>query len=330
MRFVLNSKISHLQRILMTLNGSIVNWVVQRNRNQAMSLTAKIMRQVVTIGFPILFTKMYYYANKQKANPWHGKKSCLTLSWDCDLLEDIQAIPEILDSLARYSIKCSFACIGKWIERNPDIHKRLLREGHEIVNHTYTHPSNPVFCPDRRFNELSIEEQQEEIVNCHHTCERVLNYKPIGFRAPHFIHTKYTDSILVRIGYQYTSSRLANKMLGYGKPLFVNNSLLEFPLSFYPGEPFSAFETWHFFRAPGVRVTDKTEDNFFEMFKLLMDIGIETNSYVNIYFDPIDVIGFRSFDRFLIYLTERKGDLWIAKYEELTKFIKSRKSSSSG
>lgn len=330
MRFALNFKISRLQKIFMRLNGSIVNWIVKQNRNHTMSFSTKIIRRVVTIGFPILFTKMYYFSNKQKGNPWAGKKSCLTLSWDCDLLEDIKAMPQILDSLAHHSIKSSFACIGKWIERNPDIHRRLLREGHEIVNHTYTHPSNPMFCPDRRFDELSIKEQEEEIVNCHYICEKVLNYKPIGFRAPHFVHTEYTNSILVKIGYQYTSSQLANKMLGYGKPFFVNNSLLEFPLSFYPGEPFSAFETWHFFRAPGTKVTDKTEDNFFKMFKLLVDIGIETNSYVNIYLDPIDVIKFKDFGRFLIYLTERKTDLWIAKYQELTKFIKSRKFSFSG
>ena len=43
------------------------------------------------------------------------------------------ALPQILDMLARYQIPASFACVGKWIEGFPEIHQRLVANGHEIT-----------------------------------------------------------------------------------------------------------------------------------------------------------------------------------------------------
>ena len=294
--------------------------MLQKIERTLLIMITKIMHKIISMEFPILFTKLYYNNNKQDKILWNGKRGCLTLSWDCDLLEDIKAMPQILDSLSQYLIKFSFSCVGKWIEKYPDIHKRLLSEGHEIINHSYTHPSNPVFCSDRRFDELSAKEQEEEIVKCHEICRALLDYEPIGFRTPHFTHSGHVDLILEAIGYRYSSSRISNKTPGIGRPFFIRDTLLEFPLSFYPKEPFTVFETWHLFRSQE-EISPEKEDDFFNMLKLLLNIGIKTHSYINIYLDPMDIAKFRDFRRFLIYLKERNDEIWIAKYEDLVKIL---------
>ncbi len=47
--------------------------------------------------------------------------------------------PEILDILAEYDARATFFLIGENAEKYPELLARILREGHEIGNHTYLH-----------------------------------------------------------------------------------------------------------------------------------------------------------------------------------------------
>jgi peptidoglycan/xylan/chitin deacetylase (PgdA/CDA1 family) len=48
--------------------------------------------------------------------------------------------PHILEALASAHLHVTFFLTGKWCEENPELAKRILDEGHEIGNHTYSHP----------------------------------------------------------------------------------------------------------------------------------------------------------------------------------------------
>ena len=48
---------------------------------------------------------------------------------------------EILDILKKYDIKATFFLIGQNAERYPNLVRRIWAEGHEIGNHSYTHPN---------------------------------------------------------------------------------------------------------------------------------------------------------------------------------------------
>lgn len=50
-----------------------------------------------------------------------------------------EATPWVLDELKKYKAKATFFCIGKNIDENPEIFKRIIKEGHIIGNHTYNH-----------------------------------------------------------------------------------------------------------------------------------------------------------------------------------------------
>jgi peptidoglycan/xylan/chitin deacetylase (PgdA/CDA1 family) len=60
----------------------------------------------------------------------------------------------ILDTLQQRGITVTFFLTGRWAEENPDLVRRIAEEGHEIGNHTYSHP---------RLTELEEEEIREEI-----------------------------------------------------------------------------------------------------------------------------------------------------------------------
>jgi cellulose synthase/poly-beta-1,6-N-acetylglucosamine synthase-like glycosyltransferase/spore germination protein YaaH/peptidoglycan/xylan/chitin deacetylase (PgdA/CDA1 family) len=48
---------------------------------------------------------------------------------------------QILDELKKLNVKATFFLIGENAERYPALTKRIWNEGHEIGNHTYTHPN---------------------------------------------------------------------------------------------------------------------------------------------------------------------------------------------
>jgi len=47
--------------------------------------------------------------------------------------------PKALDLLKKHNAKATFFCIGKQVEKHPEILKRILADGHSIGNHTYSH-----------------------------------------------------------------------------------------------------------------------------------------------------------------------------------------------
>src|SRR5580765_9103480 len=49
--------------------------------------------------------------------------------------------PKLLDLLAAHHIKATFFLIGQNVAENPEIVARETREGHEIANHSWSHPN---------------------------------------------------------------------------------------------------------------------------------------------------------------------------------------------
>ena len=45
----------------------------------------------------------------------------------------------VLDTLNQFNVKATFFCIGDNVKKNPDVFKRILKEGHHAANHTFNH-----------------------------------------------------------------------------------------------------------------------------------------------------------------------------------------------
>jgi peptidoglycan-N-acetylglucosamine deacetylase len=83
---------------------------------------------------------------------------------------------QVLDILARHGISATFFLCGKNVESYPGLARRIVREGHTIGNHTYSHPF--LFGRSRRFIAGEIDRAQEAI-------ERITGVRPTLFRPPY-------------------------------------------------------------------------------------------------------------------------------------------------
>lgn len=82
---------------------------------------------------------------------------------------------EILDILKANDLKATFFIIGQNAEQYPEIVQRIVDEGHEIGNHTFTHP---------HMRSTSKEKLREEIEKTEKILNDICSYKPVLFRPP--------------------------------------------------------------------------------------------------------------------------------------------------
>ncbi|HLA38765.1 MAG TPA: polysaccharide deacetylase family protein, partial [Candidatus Glassbacteria bacterium] len=178
-------------------------------------------------------------------SPFAGNR--LTLSFDVDYPVDAAALPEVCDLLALHGITASFAVIGRQVEDFPAEHRRLVEAGHELLNHTYSHPDNELLHPDESFDELTHQAKRAQIENCRKVCEDRLGTSPAGFRAPHFGNVTGRDfyGILAETGCRFSSSVTAPSSGSFGLPYRTAEGIVEFPVSCCPVHPFAVLDTWH-------------------------------------------------------------------------------------
>lgn len=63
--------------------------------------------------------------------------------------------PKALELLKKHNAKATFFCIGKHIEANPNLFKEIIKQGHTVGNHTYTHKNSfGFFKTDKVIEEL--------------------------------------------------------------------------------------------------------------------------------------------------------------------------------
>lgn len=63
---------------------------------------------------------------------------------------------KILDTLKKHNVKATFFLVGNFIETSPQLVKRMVREGHLVGNHTFTHPDMSEIATEDAFRkELS-------------------------------------------------------------------------------------------------------------------------------------------------------------------------------
>lgn len=84
--------------------------------------------------------------------------------------------PVVLDLLKKYKAKATFFVLGQNIAGNEDILKRMKDEGHEIANHTWSHPN---------LTTISADQVKQEIELTQSAIEEVIGHRPTFMRPPY-------------------------------------------------------------------------------------------------------------------------------------------------
>jgi peptidoglycan/xylan/chitin deacetylase (PgdA/CDA1 family) len=141
------------------------------------------------------------------------------------------AIPRFLDLLERAGVRATFFLVGRdaAVGSNRRWVRAIAESGHEIGNHSYTHPYN--------FRALAKAEREREIAQGEDAIADVVGERPVGFRTPSCDVDLDLLRMLEQRGYLYDSSVFPSPIMWvfmlYGK-LFLRST------SYQLGEPLSA------------------------------------------------------------------------------------------
>jgi cellulose synthase/poly-beta-1,6-N-acetylglucosamine synthase-like glycosyltransferase/peptidoglycan/xylan/chitin deacetylase (PgdA/CDA1 family)/spore germination protein YaaH len=105
---------------------------------------------------------------------YHANEVALTF----DDSPDPKWTPKILDILKAKHVHAAFMAIGSEAAGNIGLLQRIVREGHEIGNHTWTHPD---------ISEISPRQVELEITLTERLFESKLGVQPLYFRPPYDI-----------------------------------------------------------------------------------------------------------------------------------------------
>ncbi len=120
-----------------------------------------------------------------------GDQKLLALTFDDG--PDPRFTNQVLDILHEHQVPATFFVVGTNAKQYPEIVRREIREGHEVENHTFTHP-NLSQC-DRIQTEVEIRKASQEI-------KSLTNKEPHYFRPPKKLYSKHTLDIAAKNGYQ--------------------------------------------------------------------------------------------------------------------------------
>ena len=82
----------------------------------------------------------------------------------------------LIDILKQYNVKTTFFVVGAWVDKYPESVKALSDAGHEVCNHSNTHPHMP---------KLSGEDMKKQISACNEKVKSVTGKSPALFRPPY-------------------------------------------------------------------------------------------------------------------------------------------------
>lgn len=112
---------------------------------------------------------------KTSANPAYEGKRLVALTFDDG--PQVGATEYMLDVLKKHGAKATFFCVGEQLEYGPaaELTKRAAQEGHQIANHSYSHPA---------FGKLTKEEILYQRDTNAQLIEKITGKAPTCFRVP--------------------------------------------------------------------------------------------------------------------------------------------------
>lgn len=117
-----------------------------------------------------------------------AKVKCIALTFDDG---PGKYADKLLDTLKKHNAKATFFLEGQYVKSRKKFAKRIAKEGHELGNHSYTHPN---------FTEISEEEIRSELERTQEIVQKVTGKLPRMIRPPYGLYDERVEEIATEMG----------------------------------------------------------------------------------------------------------------------------------
>ena len=115
---------------------------------------------------------------------------------------------DLIEILKKYNVKATFFVVGDWVDKYPESVKELADAGHDIMNHSNTHP---------HLTQISKEKMISEVTECDEKIKKITGKTPNLFRPPYGDYNDNVVTTLKDIGH-YTIQWDVDTLAAVGKP----------------------------------------------------------------------------------------------------------------
>lgn len=115
-------------------------------------------------------------------------------------------MPRLLALFEKYGIRTTWFIPGHTIETYRKACERVVKAGHEIAHHGWTH---------RPPAELSAEEEEAELVRANEQIRRLTGRKAHGYRSPSWDLSPHSVRLMLKHGFVYDSSLMGDDYQPY-------------------------------------------------------------------------------------------------------------------
>jgi len=141
---------------------------------------------IVAAGSVAMAAAGLYYATVAVRSQWLGRTywrgrrdtNAVALTFDDGPSPDTE---RILDVLSEHSVSATFFMVGREVESFPGIAQRVLAEGHQVGNHSYSHP---MYLFQRRSKTLDQVRRAQDVI------EETIGVMPTLARPPYGVRTR--------------------------------------------------------------------------------------------------------------------------------------------
>lgn len=102
----------------------------------------------------------------------------MNCAWNAD------DIDSILATLQKHKVHITFFMVGDWVDKYPEAVKKIADGGHEIANHSDSH---------KHVTELSLEDNEKEIIKCSDKIKKITGKSTILYRGP---YGEYNNTVI--------------------------------------------------------------------------------------------------------------------------------------
>lgn len=132
-------------------------------------------------------------ANKRELPVYSVERSDKVIAISFDASWGSEQTLQILDTLDEYDVKTTFFLVGIWVDKYPELVTEIVSRGHEIGNHSATHPY---------MTKISQEKMREELRIMSDKVETLTGVRPTLFRPPYGDYNNQVVTTVRAEGYE--------------------------------------------------------------------------------------------------------------------------------
>jgi peptidoglycan/xylan/chitin deacetylase (PgdA/CDA1 family) len=221
----------------------------------------------------------------------------------------IDGLPRILRLLGRHDIPASFFIPAVAAALHPQMTEDILsKQLHEIGVHGWVHEQLRILDDAR--------EEQRLLIQSIEYITKAIGKRPVGYRAPAWVFSRYTMKLIKEAGFLYDSSLMASddayEILLNKQPTGV----VELPVEWILDD--------HSYFGPAANGSLPSTELALQTFQAEFDGAYEEGGLFILTMHP-HVIGHRSrvamLDRLIAYMRSKPG-VWFATHEQVANYVK--------